>query len=148
MANKKQTTGSFFGDLMKAIKAGGSSKLLKNYKIKKNDTASTIAKKEGITLRQLMSLNPGFRTGQSGTPSKGTVKQKTMSVGSTIKVPDPQTFKNFRLSPVSDKYKQSIKKPVYKTIKKKEFKEMNEPLKRKRGAVSIAKKKVVKRKKK
>ena len=148
MANKKQTTGSFFGDLMKAIKAGGSSKLLKNYKIKKNDTASTIAKKEGITLRQLMSLNPGFRTGQSGTPSKGTVKQKTMSVGSTIKVPDPQTFKNFRLSPVSDKYKQSIKKPVYKTIKKKEFKEMNEPLKRKRGAVSIAKKKVVRRKKK
>ena len=148
MANKKQTTGSFFGDLMKAIKAGGSSKLLKNYKIKKNDTASTIAKKEGITLRQLMSLNPGFRTGQSGTPSKGTVKQKTMSVGSTIKVPDPQTFKNFRLAPVSDKYKQSIKKPVYKTIKKKEFKEMNEPLKRKRGAVSIAKKKVVRRKKK
>lgn len=148
MANKKQTTGSFFGDLMKAIKAGGSSKLLKNYKIKKNDTASTIAKKEGITLRQLMSLNPGYRTGQSGTPSKGTVKQKTMSVGSTIKVPDPQTFKNFRLSPVSDKYKQSIKKPVYKTIKKKEFKEMNEPLKRKRGAVSIAKKKVVRRKKK
>jgi hypothetical protein len=148
MANKKQTTGSFFGDLMKAIKAGGSSKLLKNYKIKKNDTASTIAKKEGITLRQLMSLNPGFRTGQSGTPSKGTVKQKTMSVGSTIKVPDPQTFKNFRLTPVSDKYKQSIKKPVYKTIKKKEFKEMNEPLKRKRGAVSIAKKKVVRRKKK
>ena len=148
MANKKQTTGSFFGDLMKAIKAGGSSKLLKNYKIKKNDTASTIAKKEGITLRQLMSLNPGYRTGQSGTPSKGTVKQKTMSVGSTIKVPDPQTFKNFRLTPVSDKYKQSIKKPVYKTIKKKEFKEMNEPLKRKRGAVSIAKKKVVRRKKK
>ena len=148
MANKKQTTGSFFGDLMKAIKAGGSSKLLKNYKIKKNDTASTIAKKEGITLRQLMSLNPGYRTGQSGTPSKGTVKQKTMSVGRTIKVPDPQTFKNFRLSPFSDKYKQSIKKPVYKTIKKKEFKEMNEPLKRKRGAVSIAKKKVVKRKKK
>ena len=148
MANKKQTTGSFFGDLMKAIKAGGSSKLLKNYKIKKNDPASTIAKKEGITLRQLMSLNPGYRTGQSGTPSKGTVKQKTMSVGSTIKVPDPQTFKNFRLSPVSDKYKQSIKKPVYKTIKKKEFKEMNEPLKRKRGAVSIAKKKVVRRKKK
>jgi|TARA_A100001388_G_scaffold47414_1_gene31327 hypothetical protein len=148
MANKKQTTGSFFGDLMKAIKAGGSSKLLKNYKIKKNDTASTIAKKEGITLRQLMSLNPGYRTGQSGTPSKGTVKQKTMSVGSTIKIPDPQTFKNFRLTPVSDKYKQSIKKPVYKTIKKKEFKEMNEPLKRKRGAVSIAKKKVVRRKKK
>ena len=148
MANKKQTTGSFFGDLMKAIKAGGSSKLLKNYKIKKNDTASTIAKKEGFTLRQLMSLNPGYRTGQSGTPSKGTVKQKTMSVGSTIKVPDPQTFKNFRLTPVSDKYKQSIKKPVYKTIKKKEFKEMNEPLKRKRGAVSIAKKKVVRRKKK
>lgn len=148
MANKKQTTGSFFGDLMKAIKAGGSSKLLKNYKIKKNDTASTIAKKEGITLRQLMSLNPGYRTGQSGTPSKGTVKQKTMTVGSTIKVPDPQTFKNFRLSPVSDKYKQSIKKPVYKTIKKKEFKEMNEPLKRKKGAVSIAKKKVVRRKKK
>ena len=71
-----------------------------------------------------------------------------MSVGSTIKVPDPQTFKNFRLTPVSDKYKQSIKKPVYKTIKKKEFKEMNEPLKRKRGAVSIAKKKVVRRKKK
>ena len=35
-----------------------------------------------------------------------------------------------------------------KTIKKKEFKEMNEPLKRKRGAVSIAKKKVVRRKKK
>ena len=148
MANKKQTTGSFFGDLMKAIKAGGSSKLLKNYKIKKNDTASTIAKKEGITLRQLMSLNPGYRIGQSGTPSKGTVKQKTMSVGSTIKIPDPQTFKNFRLTPVSDKYKQSIKKPVYKTIKKKEFKEMNEPLKRKRGAVSIAKKKVVRRKKK
>ena len=29
MANKKQTTGSFFGDLMKDIKAGGSSKLLK-----------------------------------------------------------------------------------------------------------------------
>ena len=94
MANKKQTTGSFFGDLMKAIKAGGSSKLLKNYKIKKNDTASAIAKKEGITLRQLMSLNPGYRTGQSGTPSKGTVKQKTMSVIALLKY---QTLRHLKI---------------------------------------------------
>ena len=40
-----QSTGSFFGDLKKAISSGGSSKLTKTVKVKKGDTLSGIAKK-------------------------------------------------------------------------------------------------------
>lgn len=117
-----QSTGAFFSDLIKAIKGGGASKLTKGYKVKKGDTASDIAKKAGITLKQFQKLNPKFRTGQGGTPPQGTVKQKTMQVGSIVKLPDPQSFKNFRLQDIKRK------KPVYKGVKEKEFAEMNVPL--------------------
>tara|TARA_A100001515_G_scaffold88200_1_gene70131 strand:- start:6 stop:470 length:465 start_codon:yes stop_codon:yes gene_type:complete len=121
-----QSTGAFFSDLIKAIKGGGASKLTKNYKVKKGDTASDIAKKAGITLLQLKKLNPKLKTGQGGTPPKGTVAQKTMQVGSIIKLPDPQSFKNFRLQDIKRK------KPVYKGVTKTQFEEMNVPIKKKK----------------
>ena len=94
MANKKQTTGSFFGDLMKAIKAGGSSKLLKNYKIKKNDTASTIAKKEGFTLRQLMSLNPGLEQGNQAPLQKEQLNKRLCLLVALLKY---QTLRHLKI---------------------------------------------------
>ena len=47
---------SFIDDLIKATKAGGASSMTKPYKVKKNDTLSTIAKANGVTLKQLMKI--------------------------------------------------------------------------------------------
>ena len=58
MKNNKSTTGSFFGDIIKATKAGGASSMTKTLKAKKGDTLSTIAKTNNITLAKLMKLNP------------------------------------------------------------------------------------------
>ena len=125
----KSTTGSFFGDVIKATKAGGASSMTKNVKVKAGDSLSSIAKANGTTLNKLMKLNPTFKTGQDkGSPTKGTKEQKTMKVGSSVKVPDPHTFKKGRLSPSVSKNK----KDVYKKTTKKEFKEMNVPLKKKK----------------
>jgi len=128
---KSQSTGSFFGDLKKSISSGGSSKLTKNVKVKKGDTLSDIAKANNTTLKKLMSLNPKFKTGQgpsmkynqnSGPISEGTTQQKEMKLGSSIKVPDPQSFQGGRLKPVRTKKK----KKVYADVKKPEFKEMSQ----------------------
>ena len=53
-----------------------------------------------------------------------------MIPGEKIKVPDPKTFKNFRLKDV-------VKKPkkTYKKTTKADFKEMNEKLKKNKGGV-------------
>jgi len=131
MSNDKTSTGSFFGDLVKAIEGGGASSMTKAYTIKKGDTLSTIAKTNGVTLKQLMRINPKFKTGTlDGSPTKATIKQKTMIPGEKIKVPDPKTFKNFRLKDV-------VKKPkkTYKKTTKADFKEMNEKLKKNKGGV-------------
>ena len=129
MVNNKSTTGSFFGDIIKATKAGGASSMTKTLKVKKGDTLSTIAKANNITLAKLMKLNPKFKTGQDkGTPTKGTKEQKTIRVGSSIILPDPHTFKKGRLTKSASKNK----KNVYKKITKKQFKEMNVPLKKKK----------------
>ena len=131
MSNDKTSTGSFFGDLVKAIEGGGASRMTKAYTIKKGDTLSTIAKTNGVTLKQLMRINPKFKTGTlDGSPTKATIKQKTMIPGKKIKVPDPKTFKNFRLTDV-------VKKPkkTYKKTTKADFKEMNEKLKKNKGGV-------------
>jgi|TARA_R110000782_G_scaffold260236_1_gene351415 hypothetical protein len=129
--SNKTSTGSFFGDIIKATKAGGASSMTKSYKIKKDDTLSTIAKNNNLTLKQLMKINPKFATGQGkGSPTKATIEQKMLKPGSTIKLPDPKTFKNFRLTDVKPSAK---KKDVYKKVKKKEFKEMNVPIKKKKG---------------
>ena len=57
-----QSTGSFFGDLKKAISAGGSSKLTKKYKVKKGDTLGGIAKANNTTIKMLQKLNPSVST--------------------------------------------------------------------------------------
>ena len=129
MKNNKSTTGSFFGDIIKATKAGGASSMTKTLNAKKGDTLSTIAKTNNITLAKLMKLNPKFKTGQDkGTPTKGTKEQKTIRVGSSIILPDPHTFKKGRLTKSVSKNK----KDVYKKITKKQFKEMNVSLKKKK----------------
>ena len=93
------TTGSFLGDVVKATKSGGASSMTKNVKVKKDQTLSDIAKANNTTLQKLMKLNPKFKTGQDkGSPTKGTIQQKTMKVGSVVKVPDPHTFKKGRLT--------------------------------------------------
>ena len=111
MKHNKSTTGSFFGDIIKATKAGGASSMTKKVKVKKGDTLSDIAKANNTTLQKLMKLNPKFKT-----------------VGSSIIVPDPHTFKKGRLTASVSKKK----KDVYKKTTKKEFKEMNVPLKKKK----------------
>ena len=119
---------SFIDDLIKATKAGGASSMTKPYKIKKNDTLSTIAKANGVTLKQLMKINPKFETGKGkGSPTEATIEQKMMKPGSTIRLPDPKTFKNFKLQSVKQK-----SKPVYKKINEKDLKEMNVSLKKKK----------------
>ena len=123
----KSTTGSFIGDVIKATKSGGASSMTKNVKVKKDQTLSDIAKANNTTLQKLMKLNPKFKTGQDkGSPTKGTIQQKTMKVGSVVKVPDPHTFKKGRLT----KSVSNNKKDVYKKTTKKQFKEMNVPLKK------------------
>lgn len=124
----KSTTGSFIGDIVKATKSGGASSMTKNVKVKQNQTLSDIAKANNTTLQKLMKLNPKFKTGQDkGSPTKGTIQQKTMKVGSVVKVPDPHTFKKGKLT----KSVSNNKKDVYKKTTKKQFKEMNVPLKKK-----------------
>tara|TARA_R110002012_G_scaffold187569_1_gene354551 strand:- start:218 stop:586 length:369 start_codon:yes stop_codon:yes gene_type:complete len=119
---------SFIDDLIKATKAGGASSMTKPYKVKKNDTLSTIAKANGVTLKQLMKINPKFETGKGkGSPTAATIEQKMMKPGSTIRLPDPKTFKNFKLQSVKQK-----SKPVYKKINEKDLKEMNVSLKKKK----------------
>jgi len=123
------TTGSFLGDVIKATKSGGASSMTKNIKVKKDQTLSDIAKANNTTLQKLMKLNPKFKTGQDkGSPTKGTIQQKTMKVGSVVKVPDPHTFKKGELT----KSVSNNKKDVYKKTTKKQFKEMNVPLKKKK----------------
>jgi len=122
---------SFIDDLIKATKAGGASSMTKPYKIKKNDTLSTIAKTNGVTLKQLMKINPKFETGKGkGSPTEATIEQKMMKPGSTIRLPDPKTFKNFKLTDVVRKPKKTYKKTT-----KEDFKEMNEKLKNNKGGV-------------
>ena len=119
---------SFIDDLIKATKAGGASSMTKPYKVKKNDTLSTIAQANGVTLKQLMKINPKFETGKGkGSPTAATIEQKMMKPGSTIRLPDPKTFKNFKLQSVKQK-----SKPVYKKINEKDLKEMNVSLKKKK----------------
>ena len=97
-----QSTGSFFGDLKKAISAGGSSKLTKKVKVKKNDTLGSIAKANNTTIKMLQKLNSGL---------KGAGGQKTMEFNKdTLIVPDPQSFQKGRLAPVRTKKKKPIKK--------------------------------------
>ena len=155
MANegkKTQSTGSFLGDLKKAIMAGGASKLTKKVKVKKGDTLSGIAKSNNTSLKMLMQLNPKFKTGQGpsrkyvGSISEGTTKQKEMGIGSNILVPDPQSFQGGNLKPVRTKKKTD----VYKKVTKPEFKEMSQKIpnsKLKRGAVTMAMKKKATKKK-
>ena len=156
MSTKKgQSTGSFLGDLKKAIRAGGSSKLTKKVKVKKGDTLSDIAKANNTSLKMLMQLNPKFKTGQGpsgkyvqkfGPISEGTTQQKEMRIGSNIIVPDPQSFQGGRLKPVRTKKKTD----VYKKVTKPEFKEMSQKIpnpKLKRGAVTMAMKKKASKKK-
>lgn len=153
MSTKKgQSTGSFLGDLKKAITAGGSSKLTKKVKVKKGDTLSDIAKANNTSLKMLMQLNPKFKTGQGpsgkyvGPISEGTAQQKEMRIGSNIIVPDPQSFQGGRLKPVRTKKKTD----VYKKVTKPEFKEMSQKIpnpKLKRGAVTMAMKKKASKKK-
>ena len=75
-----------------------------------------------------MKINPKFETGKGkGSPTAATIEQKMMKPGSTIRLPDPKTFKNFKLQSVKQK-----SKPVYKKINEKDLKEMNVSLKKKK----------------
>ena len=108
-----QSTGTFMGDLMKAIKAGGSSKLTKKVKVKKNDTLGSIAKANNTTIKMLQKLNSGL---------KGAEGQKTMEFNQdTLIVPDPQSFQGGKLKPVRTKKK----KNPYEGQTKADMKEMN-----------------------
>ena len=111
-----QSTGTFMGDLMKAIKAGGSSKLTKKVKVKKNDTLGSIAKANNTTIKMLQKLNSGL---------KGAEGQKTMEFNQdTLIVPDPQSFQGGKLKPVRTKKKKNI----YEGQTKADMAEMNRPI--------------------
>lgn len=116
-----QSTGSFFGDLKKAISSGGSSKLTKTVKVKKGDTLSGIAKKNNTTISMLQKLNSGLKSAEG---------QKKMEFNAdTLKVPDPQSFQGGRLKPVRTKKK----KNPYEKETKSSMKEMNRPIMDKAG---------------
>jgi hypothetical protein len=111
--DRSQSTGSFLGDLKKAIKSGGASKMTKKVKVKKGDTLSDIAKKHNTTIKMLQDLNADFGSAE---------RQKTMEFNKeTITVPDPQTFTGFRLRAVKSKKK----KDPFKGQTKADMKEMN-----------------------
>jgi hypothetical protein len=114
----EQSTGSFFGDLKKAIKAGGSSKLTKKVKVMKGDTLGSIAKKHNTTIKMLQDLNYGLKDaeGQKTMEFKGGAFQ-----GKELRVPDPQSFQKGRLAPVRTKKK----KNPYEGQTKADMKEMN-----------------------
>ena len=111
--DRSQSTGSFIGDLKKAIKAGGASKMTKKVDVKKGDTLGGIAKKHNTTISMLQKLNSGLKSAEG---------QKTMEFNhDTIRVPDPQTFTGFRLRAAKSKKK----KNVYAGQTKADMKEMN-----------------------
>ena len=107
MSNKKsQTTGSFLGDLKKAITAGGASKLTKKVRVKKGDTLSGIAKANNTTIKMLQKLNPTIDTEYGFQDTKKAEGQKMMGFNKeTLIVPDPQSFQGGRLKPVRTKKK-------------------------------------------
>ena len=79
MSDKKnQTTGSFLGDLKKAITAGGASKLTKKVRVKKGDTLSGIAKANNTTIKMLQKLNPTISTEYGFQDTKKAEGQKMM----------------------------------------------------------------------
>jgi len=129
MADKNgQSTGSFLGDLKKAIKGGGASKLTKTVKVMKNDTLGGIAKKNNTTIKMLQDLNGGLKSADG---------QKTMEFNKDkIKVPDPQSFQGFRLKSVRTK----VKKDPYKGQSKTDLKEMNKKIMDKKGLKTQQKK--------
>ena len=117
-----QSTGTFMGDLMKAIKAGGSSKLTKKYKVKKGDTLGGIAKANNTTIKMLQKLNPSISTEYGFQDTKKAEGQKMMGFNKeTLRVPDPQSFQGGRLKPVRTKKK----KNPYEGQTKADMKEMN-----------------------
>ena len=111
-----QSTGSFFGDLKKAISSGGASKLTKKVNVKKGDTLGSIAKANNTTIKMLQKLNGGLKSADS---------QKTMEFNhDTLIVPDPQSFQKGRLKPV----RTEKKKNIYAGQTKADMKEMNRPI--------------------
>jgi hypothetical protein len=117
-----QSTGSFMGDLMKAISAGGSSKLTKKYKVKKGDTLGSIAKANNTTIKMLQKLNPSISTEYGFQDTKKAEGQKMMGFNKeTLRVPDPQSFQGGKLKPVRTKKK----KNPYEGQTKADMKEMN-----------------------
>tara|TARA_R100001126_G_scaffold90594_1_gene59941 strand:+ start:104 stop:949 length:846 start_codon:yes stop_codon:yes gene_type:complete len=122
MTDRSQSTGSFIGDLKKAIQAGGASKMTKKYDVKKGDTLSGIAKAHNTTIKMLQKLNPKISTdyGYKGTDTAEGQKMMQFNF-ETLRVPDPQTFTGFKLRAVKSKKK----KDPYKGQTKSEMKEMN-----------------------
>ena len=117
-----QSTGTFMGDLMKAISAGGSSKLTKKYKVKKGDTLGSIAKANNTTIKMLQKLNPSISTEYGFQDTKKAEGQKMMGFNKeTLIIPDPQSFQKGRLKPVRTKKK----KNPYEGQTKADMKEMN-----------------------
>ena len=117
-----QSTGTFMGDLMKAIKAGGSSKLTKKYKVKKGDTLGGIAKANNTTIKMLQKLNPSISTEYGFQDTEKAEGQKMMGFNKeTLRVPDPQSFQGGKLKPVRTKKK----KNPYEGQTKSDMKEMN-----------------------
>ena len=120
-----QSTGSFFGDLKKAISSGGSSKITKSYKVKKGDSLSSIAKANNTTIAMLQKLNPSIDTEYGFQDTKKAKGQKMMGFNKeTLKVPDPQSFQGGRLKPVRTKKK----KDPYEGQTKSDMKEMNKKI--------------------
>ena len=116
-----QSTGSFFGDLKKAISSGGSSNITKKVKIMKGDTLGSIAKKHNTTIKMLQDLNSGLKSaeGQKSMQFKGGTFE-----GESLIVPDPQSFQGGRLKPVRTKKK----KDPYEGQTKSDMKEMNKKI--------------------
>ena len=116
-----QSTGSFFGDLKKAISSGGSGKLTKKVKIMKGDTLGSIAKKHNTTIKMLQDLNSGLKSaeGQKSMQFKGGTFE-----GESLIVPDPQSFQGGRLKPVRTKKKVN----PYKGQTETDLKEMNKKI--------------------
>ena len=116
-----QSTGSFLGDLKKAITAGGASKLTKKVKVMKGDTLGSIAKKHNTTIKMLQDLNSGLKSaeGQKSMQFKGGAFE-----GESLIVPDPQSFQGGRLKPVRTKKKVN----PYEGQTKADMAEMNRPI--------------------
>ena len=110
--NKSDSKGTKFGAAPKAKKVTGVYPKTKgSYKIKKGDTLSAIAKREGTTVAKLMALNPGIKNKNNIRAGAGL---NLASKKKTVKKKDQLYSRKYSPNPNSNKTKK------FKTITSKE----------------------------